>query len=93
MSGGRKGSGPSSSLIAISAVSSARTAHFSRGRGKEIQDESLADMMLHLQKIGCHNINLVTPTHVMPNIINATRIALKKGLYLPWFTIQAATSV
>jgi putative pyruvate formate lyase activating enzyme len=40
-------------------------------------------MMLHLQKIGCHNINLVTPTHVMPNILNATRIALGKGLCLP----------
>ena len=39
--------------------------------------------MIQLQKIGCHNINLVTPTHVMPNIINATRIALKKGLHLP----------
>jgi len=53
------------------------------GRGKEVQDEDLADMMIHLQKIGCHNINLVTPTHVMPNILNATRIALKKGLHLP----------
>jgi len=53
------------------------------GRGKEVQDEDVADMMLHLQKIGCHNINLVTPTHVMPNILNATRIALKKGLRLP----------
>jgi putative pyruvate formate lyase activating enzyme len=53
------------------------------GRGKEVQDEDVADMMLHLQKIGCHNINLVTPTHVMPNILNATRIALKKGLSLP----------
>ena len=53
------------------------------GRGKEVQDEDLADMMLHLQKIGCHNINLVTPTHVMPNILNATQIALKKGLRLP----------
>ncbi len=53
------------------------------GRGKEIQDGDLADMMLHLQKIGCHNINLVTPTHVMPNILNATRIALKKGLHIP----------
>jgi putative pyruvate formate lyase activating enzyme len=40
-------------------------------------------MMIHLQKIGCHNINLVTPTHVMPNILSATRIALKKGLHLP----------
>ena len=40
-------------------------------------------MMLKLQKRGCHNINLVTPTHVMPNILNATRIALKKGLRIP----------
>ncbi len=53
------------------------------GRGKEIQDEDLANRMLHLQKIGCHNINVVTPTHVMPNILNATRIALKKGLHIP----------
>jgi putative pyruvate formate lyase activating enzyme len=53
------------------------------GRGKGVNDEGLADMMLRLQKIGCHNINLVTPTHVMPNILNATRIALKKGLRLP----------
>ncbi|MEE9418444.1 MAG: hypothetical protein V3W43_03135, partial [Desulfatiglandaceae bacterium] len=43
------------------------------GRGKGVNDEGLADMMLRLQKIGCHNINLVTPTHVMPNILNATR--------------------
>jgi putative pyruvate formate lyase activating enzyme len=53
------------------------------GKGKEIEDKDLADMMLYLQKIGCHNINLVTPTHVMPNILSATRIALKKGLRLP----------
>jgi putative pyruvate formate lyase activating enzyme len=55
------------------------------GRGKEVSDESLADMMLDLQRIGCHNVNLVTPTHVMPNILNATRIALQKGLRLPLF--------
>jgi putative pyruvate formate lyase activating enzyme len=53
------------------------------GRGKEIEDEDVADMMLKLQEMGCHNINLVTPTHVMPNILNATRIALKKGLRVP----------
>jgi putative pyruvate formate lyase activating enzyme len=53
------------------------------GKGEEIEDEDLATMMLYLQEIGCHNINLVTPTHVMPNILNATRIALKKGLRLP----------
>jgi putative pyruvate formate lyase activating enzyme len=53
------------------------------GRGKEIEDKDLAALMLFLQEIGCHNINLVTPTHVMPNILSATRIALKKGLRLP----------
>ncbi len=53
------------------------------GRGMPVKDEKLADMMLEIQKMGCHNINLVTPTHVMPNILNATRIAIKKGLRLP----------
>jgi putative pyruvate formate lyase activating enzyme len=53
------------------------------GKGKVCKDEELANMMIRLQEIGCHNINLVTPTHVMPNILNATRIALKKGLHLP----------
>ncbi len=53
------------------------------GRGKEISDEELAEMMLYLQKIGCHNINLVTPTHVMPNILNGVRIAYYKGLRIP----------
>lgn len=54
-----------------------------KGKGHECSDEELAEMMFDLQKRGCHNINLVTPTHVMPNILNATRIALKKGLKLP----------
>jgi putative pyruvate formate lyase activating enzyme len=39
--------------------------------------------MLKLQNIGCHNINLVTPTHVMPNILKATRSACRKGLRIP----------
>lgn len=54
-----------------------------KGEGRAIEDEGLAQMMLFLQKIGCHNINLVTPTHVMPNILNATRIAFTKGLRIP----------
>jgi putative pyruvate formate lyase activating enzyme len=53
------------------------------GRGKEIGDENLADLMLFIQKIGCHNVNLVTPTHLMPNILNAARIAHLKGLHIP----------
>jgi len=54
-----------------------------RGQGYVLADEELAHMMLDLQQMGCHNINLVTPTHVMPNILSATRIALKKGLRIP----------
>jgi putative pyruvate formate lyase activating enzyme len=53
------------------------------GKGKECEDEELGEIMLKLQKIGCHNINLVTPTHVMPNILNAARIACAKGLRIP----------
>jgi putative pyruvate formate lyase activating enzyme len=54
-----------------------------KGKGEQISDEKLAGLMLELQKLGCHNINLVTPTHVMPHILNATRIAFQKGLRLP----------
>lgn len=53
------------------------------GRGKEASPEALANMMLDLQRIGCHNINLVTPTHVMPNILKATQIAIHAGLKIP----------
>jgi len=56
-------------------------AHY--GWGSEITDETLADLMLELQAKGCHNINLVTPTHVMPNILNATRLAYLQGLRIP----------
>jgi putative pyruvate formate lyase activating enzyme len=53
------------------------------GRGNASNPDALADMMLGLQRKGCHNINLVTPTHVMPAILEAVRIAHKKGLNLP----------
>jgi putative pyruvate formate lyase activating enzyme len=53
------------------------------GRGKASNIDELADMMLHLQKIGCHNINLVTPTHYSPHILKALDIAAEKGLRLP----------
>ena len=53
------------------------------GQGRQIRDRDLADMMLDLQRRGCHNINVVTPTHVMPNIVGAVQIALNKGLRLP----------
>jgi putative pyruvate formate lyase activating enzyme len=43
----------------------------------------LADMMLALQKEGCHNINFVTPSHVVPQILSAVLLAAEKGLSLP----------
>lgn len=53
------------------------------GEGREISPEALADQMLHLQTIGCHNINWVTPTHVVPMLLEALMIAIPKGLHLP----------
>ncbi len=53
------------------------------GKGWERSDEEVAEMMIRLQQMGCQNINLVTPTHVMPNILGATRVAFQKGLRLP----------
>jgi len=53
------------------------------GRGRAITDADLAGLMISLQEIGCHNINLVTPTHVLPNILKAVSIAWKKGLRIP----------
>jgi putative pyruvate formate lyase activating enzyme len=43
----------------------------------------MAAMMLHLQQIGCHNINLVTPTHYSAHIVRAVDIAAGEGLRLP----------
>jgi putative pyruvate formate lyase activating enzyme len=53
------------------------------GRGRRVSEETLAGVMMELQRLGCHNINLVTPTHVMPAILRATRLALRRGLRLP----------
>ena len=53
------------------------------GEGADATDARVAGMMLDLQEQGCHNINLVTPTHLVPNIINAVRIAMRRGLRLP----------
>jgi putative pyruvate formate lyase activating enzyme len=53
------------------------------GKGEERSDDEVAEMMIRLQKSGCQNINLVTPTHVLPNILGATRIAFQKGLRIP----------
>lgn len=51
--------------------------------GMDIEAEKLAEMMLSLQERGCHNINLVSPSHVVPQILEALAIAARKGLSLP----------
>ncbi len=54
------------------------------GEGKVITNEELANIMLLIQNsYNCHNINLVTPTHFVPNILEALYIAAHKGLKLP----------
>ena len=53
------------------------------GEGSAISHERLADIMLSLQDSGCHNINLVTPTHQVPAIVRSLKIADDKGLEIP----------
>ncbi|HTY45608.1 MAG TPA: radical SAM protein [Patescibacteria group bacterium] len=52
-------------------------------RGTEMTDQELADSMICLQEAGCHNINLVTPTHLLPQILAALCLAIPKGLNIP----------
>jgi putative pyruvate formate lyase activating enzyme len=54
-----------------------------KGIGREVEPEEVAGMMLALQKEGCHNINLVTPSHVVAQILAAVSIAAQHGLRLP----------
>lgn len=54
------------------------------GEGNTVSNETLSNMMLSLQNdYACQNINLVTPTHFVPNILEAIYLAAKKGLELP----------
>ena len=51
--------------------------------GEEVSPERLAEMMLELQRMGCHNINWVTPEHVVPQILESLPLAIEGGLRLP----------
>lgn len=53
------------------------------GEGGIVSFEELARMMITLQNLGCHNINLVTPTHQVPMILRSLEIAIDKGLSIP----------
>lgn len=53
------------------------------GYGKTVSEDEAADYMINLQEQGCHNINLVTPTHFTPQLVKAIGLAINKGLSLP----------
>ena len=53
------------------------------GRGDEVSFDELAAMMLALQAKGCHNINFVSPSHMLYSIVEALLIAVPRGLSLP----------
>lgn len=53
------------------------------GYGREVLDAELASMMIALQEQGCHNINFVTPSHVVPQILSAVELAVEYGLSIP----------
>ncbi len=54
-----------------------------KGLGREVSADELAAMMLDLQARGCHNVNFVTPSHVVAQILDAIAIAAPRGLRLP----------
>ncbi|MGB9627457.1 MAG: radical SAM protein [Thermodesulfobacteriota bacterium] len=53
------------------------------GRGELITTSMMANMMIRLQEMGCHNINFVTPTHYVPQIVASLPEAIEKGLHVP----------
>lgn len=53
------------------------------GEGREATPTALAAIFLALQEEGCHNVNLVSPTHVLPQVLEALRLAAESGLTLP----------
>jgi len=53
------------------------------GHGQEVTADQLATVMMQLQNSGCHNINFVTPSHVVPQILAAVEIAARDGLCIP----------
>ncbi len=54
-----------------------------QGCGQKVSDDKLAGMMLALQNKGCHNINFVSPSHIVPQILSAVEIAAVHGLSVP----------
>lgn len=53
------------------------------GEGSGVSGAELADVMLSLQKRGCHNINLVSPSHVVAQVLEAVSLAAQSGMHVP----------
>ncbi len=53
------------------------------GIGRESSPQEIARLMISLQNIGCHNINFVTPTHYVPQIVESLKLAINDGLKIP----------
>lgn len=53
------------------------------GEGYQLEESKLAEIILSLQNMGCHNINFVTPTHLVPQIVKALPKAIEQGLNVP----------
>ena len=51
--------------------------------GRVVDARTLASVFIEIQNMGCHNLNLVSPTHVVPQILEALLIAVEKGFRLP----------
>ena len=62
------------------------------GRGEPILSSDLAGIMIRLQELGCHNINFVTPTHYVPQIVAALPEAIKRALVFPLCITVPVTS-
>jgi putative pyruvate formate lyase activating enzyme len=54
-----------------------------RPKGREMDATGIAEVMLELQDLGCHNINFVTPEHVVPQVVEAIASAVHRGLRIP----------
>jgi putative pyruvate formate lyase activating enzyme len=81
---GRAGSGTIFFSNCNLACSYCQNYEFSQmGKGSNMRVDQLADSMLYLQKKGCHNINVVTPTHVLGSILRALVSAVERGLRIP----------
>ncbi len=53
------------------------------GEGREVTEEEIATTMINLQKLGSHNINWVSPTHYVPQLVKSLSIAKELGLRIP----------